>query len=81
MARYIDAEPLPHGQFWDNCTDTEKAKILSWILSQPTVDVVKVVRCSDCKYYDEEDGYCWENNKYVMQIDYCSFSEEKEVEE
>ena len=31
MARYIDAEPLPNGQFWDNCTDTEKAKILKEI--------------------------------------------------
>lgn len=60
MARYIDAEPLPNGQFWDNCTDTEKAKILSWILGQPTADVVEV-----------KHG-CWQQNQYHKNIYYCS---------
>lgn len=44
----------------------------------PISDVAEVVRCKDCKHYDEEDGFCGENQKYVMQIDYCSYGERKE---
>lgn len=89
MARYIDAEPLPNGQFWDNCTDTEKAKILTWILSQPTADVQEVVRCKDCVLYEEIEYYhpidknatkkiCRLIKRQMHDNDYCSYGERKE---
>ena len=84
MARYIDAEPLPNGQFWDNCTDTEKAKILTWILSQPTADVQEVVRCKDCLYAQERYGHleCINGisyrNSWNKPDDFCNYGERKE---
>ena len=84
MARYIDAEPLPNGQFWDNCTDTEKAKILTWILSQPTADVQEVVRCKDCLYTQERYGHleCINGisyrNSWNKPDDFCNYGERKE---
>ena len=48
-------------------------------------DVVKVVRCKDCKHFSENDTtrYCefhstyWE--KFIMRrTDYCSYGERKE---
>ena len=48
---------------------------------QPTVDAVPVVRCKDCKYYDEE-GYCWfwdyETGMSPNEVDaddFCSYGE------
>lgn len=48
------------------------------INEQPTVDAVPVVRCKDCKHYD--DGLCW---KYmgifdaVFEMDFCSRGERR----
>jgi len=55
-------------------------------------DVVEVVRCKDCKWYDTDgeemntQGHCWyKNGDPVMQDmkpnDYCSYGERKEQEE
>ena len=42
MSRYIDAEPVPHGELWEALTDIEKANILCYLLNQPTADVQEV---------------------------------------
>ena len=45
-----------------------------------TVDAVEVVRCKDCKHYDEADSF---NCKFAfmklrMPDDFCSFGERKD---
>lgn len=42
MPRYIDAEPMPRGAFWESLTDKEKCGVLGYLLSAPTADVVEV---------------------------------------
>lgn len=45
------------------------------------VDVVEVVRCKDCKYYDAENHNCLDEMAYARiwnEDDYCSFAERKE---
>ena len=50
----------------------------------PSADVVKVVRCKDCKYYIAE--YCTRDIKgrinmfYMKPDDFCSYGEPKESE-
>ena len=63
------------------------------IRNAPTEDVVKVVRCKDCKHYipkailtDEYDnplgydGICDNCDKYTDKDDFCSYGELKERE-
>lgn len=40
MPRYIDAEVMPNDAFWSDLTDREKAKVLQWLVSAPTADIV-----------------------------------------
>lgn len=50
------------------------------IMRFPTVDAVKVVRCKDCKYYDEKDHNCLDEMAYArcwMPTDFCSFGERR----
>ena len=54
------------------------------IRKRPTVDAVEVVRCKDCKYWqDNNDGYpheeCrWGNGETPDANDFCSYGERKE---
>lgn len=55
--------------------------MLRWIRKQPTADVAPVVRCRDCKYWqDNNDGYpheeCrWGHGETPNDDDFCSFGE------
>ena len=54
------------------------------IRKRPTVDAVEVVRCKDCKYWqDNNDGYpheeCrWWHGETPDDNDFCSYGERKE---
>ena len=51
------------------------------IMTQPTVDAVEVVRCKDCKYYEEQDetiGTCLLTESGAHIKGYCSWAEVKE---
>ena len=56
----------------------------SLIQKQPAADVVEVVRCKDCKYWqDNNGGYpheeCkWSENETPDLDDFCSYGERKE---
>ncbi len=85
MARYIDAERVPNDKFWEDLTDKEKAKVLSWFLQAPTADVIEVVRCEDCKYASNNCAYglvCTHkigmSGSFVAETDFCSCGERKE---
>lgn len=44
----------------------------------PTIDAVPVVRCKDCKYYDDKYEYCENNDIFVKPNGYCFYGEKKE---
>ena len=71
MSRYIDREDLLKNlkQF---APEYLKPFIVSLIEKQPTADVVEVVRCRDCKYWDKVKnpkhagkGICISPNKSI----------------
>lgn len=83
MPRYIDADALKElidGGFdidFDEVPETKKA-LLNMIDYQETADVVKVVRCKDCKFWKKRYGLCEKlSNTYVPFVlmdgdDFCS---------
>ena len=91
MARYIDKDKLIEAieretepyRTWD-CTKFEAA--MDAIESVPTADVVEVVRCKDCKFYDKEftnfagKHICSHFDKIVLDDnnDFCSYGEPKD---
>lgn len=92
MSRYIDADLL--------YAETEKkikanneyrmavvdGEFLELIDEAPTEDVVEVVRCKDCKYWqDNNGGYpheeCrWGKGETPDEDDFCSFGERRAEE-
>ena len=55
--------------------------IIFRINKEPTVDAVPVVRCKDCKYYEETDetiGTCLLTESGAHVKGYCSWAERKE---
>lgn len=48
-------------------------------ITKEKVEFVRVIRCKDCKYFN--DGDCEELPKIVSEMDYCSFAKLKESEE
>lgn len=62
---------------YQECADN---RIETWVDEMPTVDAVPVVRCKDCRWY-ENDGY--HTNCQIMRFcveaeDYCSKGERRE---
>lgn len=60
------------------------SKIIKEQISHPTADVVEVVRCKDCKYYEIHKPTitlnCEREGKLVpmMPDDFCSYGERRE---
>lgn len=81
--RLIDAERMPNDEFFDGLSDIEKAKVIQWMISAPTVDAVEVVRCADCKYRDTDGCYMsfYDDTGEVITLaednDYCSKGERR----
>lgn len=89
---YISREAML--EHLDLCKQSEDATTLTaavitalqcFVQSQPTADVVPVVRCKDCKYgdYDSKpDGamVCLRTNDgfWRKETDFCSYGERKE---
>lgn len=88
MPRYIDLDKLSTHKFTTqeaSHNDMGGAYRQGWndaidavVDNEPTADVVEVVRCKDCKYFDT--GYCGIPfiGKKVNSNHYCSFGERKE---
>lgn len=83
--RLIDAEALEYhkqlecmgnGQYED-----VKVVYECDIDNAPTIDAVEVVRCKECKHWNEEDHWCNIRDSYGWDYtpdDYCSYGERKE---
>ena len=54
MSRYIDAEKIKYTEYING--DVTVSKDL--VEKIPTADVVEVVRCKDCQYFDRKDLMC-----------------------
>lgn len=83
MAEYIKRSDalayLDEGSYWE-MEDFEEACTL--IKRVPTADVVEVVRCKDCRHFDEwadggktYSGCALDDWNHRAQNDYCSFGE------
>ena len=81
MSRYIDADVLIDDLIHNR--SFYPAMVASAIKNTPTADVVSVVRCKDCKYWqDNNGGYpheeCrWGKEETPDSDDYCSYGERK----
>lgn len=85
MARYIDADKLIADIEEHHVSD---GKFQHWVETQPTADVVEVVRCGECKHTYLSDNFgitapwlmCKRHigNAYkVSEGDYCSWGERR----
>lgn len=84
MAEYIEREVAVsqanfiHGR-WDDVYVSAAT-----LMAMPAADVVPVVRCKDCKYWqDNNDGYpheeCrWGHGETPDANDFCSYGEREE---
>ena len=81
MSRYIDADVLIDDLIHNR--SFYPALVSAAIKNTPTADVVSVVRCKDCKYWqDNNGGYpheeCrWGKEETPDSDDYCSYGERK----
>ena len=77
-----------NGYRGDTLMDYEVADMIyDCIEDAPTVDAVEVVRCKDCKHFDEHTSKChvFSDNEYIVQLEvdsdhFCSYGERREGE-
>ena len=66
---------------WSSSADQSRKNTLTALMRRlPTADVVKVIRCEECKYYapvnNGDHGYCGTPlGREVYPDDYCSKAE------
>lgn len=81
MSRYIDAELLEPDTEWDDYEDGFISYSQLNIDTAETADVVEVVRCKDCRYWNHETDLTYCSKKTWLGTDaedFCSFGERRE---
>ena len=75
---------LSYADLWASCGEHYTAEdVIMMIKTAPTVDAVPVVRCRECKWWQEDDdiGHC-DNpdglDNYAKPDDFCSYGKRKE---
>ena len=58
----------------DELSGREFSVVKRYIMRQDAVDAVEVVRCKDCRYWDDGDCYRLELS---MPTDFCSYGEKR----
>lgn len=74
MKKYVNVDELLNGIYSDNPQD-----VMKYIAEFPEADVVKVIRCPECKYWNELLGICQRRQPlhgYGVN-DYCSKGERR----
>lgn len=88
MSKYINADNLIHAiehELWNWETvdgiksSTVLKQTISDIKNMPSADVVEVVRCKDCEYYNSSLNCPFIKNRFVYDNDFCSYGERKET--
>ena len=82
MSRLVDADELKLELKWLKIDTPVYHDVMSTIDEMPTVNAVEVVRCKDCRWF-ENDGYhtnCQIIRFCVEADDYCSRGERREDE-
>lgn len=96
MAEYIEREKvieIAKDEYYSNFhrSMADLTSLRELLEDTPTADVVEVVRCKDCKYFEvyypikEKDKepikahYCKLYNSDRKQIDFCSYGERKDI--
>ena len=54
------------------------ARMLGKLEDEPPADVVEVIRCKDCRYWDPYYNYCEEYATEKGEGDFCSFGKRKD---
>ena len=83
MARLIDADTIFNNELLlvsDKAYDAVHA-VIERINNAPTVDAVEVVRCKDCRFFEDEDYYgncyCEEWGNITNANGYCHDAERR----
>ena len=66
------------------CDDVTLEQARQAIKDCPSADVVEVVRCKDCKWWDSEEHNCVIRDSYgwdYKPTDFCSYGEDAEEQE
>lgn len=70
----IDLPNCPNGY-----SDTyDKDCIIGILAGISTFDVVKVVRCRECKHKAEGQGYCYKHGIWLHRMTFCSEGERRD---
>lgn len=81
MSRYIDKDKILDNLNWF-APEPHKDSISSFIEEQPEADVVEVVRCKDCMWWEKQNdslqGRCVLLGSYPTGNWYCANGERKE---
>ena len=67
--RYIDADKLQ-----ETFKELHGGKRSLLIDTEPTADVVEVIRCKDCTYR-KKNTFCLHNMRYEQDNGFCSYGE------
>ena len=81
MSRYIDADALIERVTGNGLKPITEQIFHKLIDDAPTIDAVSVVRCKECKHWNEEDHWCNIRDSYGWDYkadDFCSYGEPKE---
>ena len=54
----------------------QECRVVTWIESAPTIDAVEVVRCKECKWWND-DGVCEKLPVSISEFTYCSWGERR----
>ena len=86
MAEYIERDDLLNNADILTVQTREYGTIdvvpVEYLSNLPAADVVKVVRCKDCKHWKHEedvDFVCTRHYGYRLSTDFCSYGERREV--
>ena len=69
--RYIDADKLQ-----ETFKELHGGKRSLLIDTEPTADVVEVIRCKDCTYR-KKNTFCLHNMRYEQDNGFCSYGERR----
>ena len=59
-------------------TEEKDYRCMNTILKM-TVNIMDLIRCKDCAYYQGNNGWCAALDRVMNGTDYCSYAERKEV--